>query len=518
MSDQSANNKRIAKNTVFLYIRMLFVMLVTLYTTRVVLRVLGVEDYGVYNVVCGFVSLFGVFNVCLTTGTTRFYNFALGKSDNVELRNTYKASLLIQVILIITVFILLETFGLWYINNKLVIPESRIPAANTIFQYSIISLVLLLSTTPYSAAVMSYEKMNFYAIASIVDALLKLIFIVSLQFITYDKLLLYGLLMMIASVSNFLMYFIYCRINFTELRLEGEFDKVLFKKLFSFSSWSLIDPLTYSVKGQGGNLVLNAFFGTIVNAAYGVANQVSSAVDSFTNNLSIAIRPQIIQSYAAGDYTRTKKLMFAMAKMNFMLHSMLVIPVLLEIKYILSLWLGDDYPMQTPLFAQLVMIIQTLNCLHTPISTVMVATGKIKRIKTISALIICSVIPISIIGFKMGLPPYSIWVILLVLTVINILVSAKIMSKEFQTIAFSDYIKNIISPCIQFILLVIIIPLFAWLFLPESIFRVFVVSLLSLICTIVIGYYIICDNSEKELFKKFMPIKLKKNEINKSHF
>lgn len=507
MSKNTSENKRIAKNTVFLYIRMLFVMLVSLYTTRVVLRVLGVEDYGVYNVVCGFVSMFGLFNTCLTTGTNRFYNFALGKSDNEELRNTYKASLLIQIALIIAVLFLIESFGLWYLNNKLVIPESRVSAANSIFQYSVISLVLLLLTTPYSAAVMAYEKMNFYAIVSIIDAVLKLVFVVLLQFITYDKLLFYGLLMMIISAFNFLLNFIYCRLKFKELRLSGGFDKLLFKNLFSFSTWSLIDPFTYTVKGQGSNLVLNAFFGTIVNAAYGVATQVSTAVDSFTNNLSIAFRPQIIKSYAAGDYTRTRKLMFAMSKINFMLHSMLVIPVLLEIKYLLSLWLGDGYPVYTPIFAQLVMIIQTFNCLHSPISTVMVATGEIKKIKIVSAIIICSVIPLSVVGFKLNLPPFSIFLILLFLTIVNVLVSGKIMSQAFPTIAFGDYIKKIIIPCVEFIVLVTIIPMISWLVLPESILRVFIISLLSLICTMVIGYYIICDKNERELFSKILPIK-----------
>lgn len=507
MSKNTSENKKIAKNTVFLYIRMLFVMLVSLYTTRAVLRVLGVEDYGVYNVVCGFVSMFGLFNTCLTTGTNRFYNFALGKSDNEELRNTYKASLLIQIILIIVVLFLVESFGLWYLNNKLVIPESRMSAANSIFQYSVVSLVLLLLTTPYSAAIMAYEKMNFYAIISIVDAVLKLIFVVLLQFITCDKLLFYGLLMMIISAFNFLLNFIYCRIKFQELRFSGGIDKTLFKNLFSFSTWSLIDPLTYTVKGQGSNLVLNAFFGTIVNAAYGIAIQISTAVDSFTNNLSIAFRPQIIKSYAAGDYTRTKKLMFAMSKINFMLHSMLVIPVLLEIKYLLSLWLGDKYPMYTPIFAQLVMIIQTFNCLHAPISTIMVATGKIKRIKTYSAIIICSVIPLSIMGFKLGFPPYSIFLILLILTFVNILVCGKIMSKAFPSIAFYDYVKMIILPSFKFIALVIIIPIVAWILLPESMLRLFIVSLFSLISTIVIGYYIVCDKTERELFKTFLPIK-----------
>lgn len=499
MSQVSSNNKRIARNTAFLYIRMAVVMIITLYTTRVVLHVLGVVDYGIYNVVCGFVALFNFFNTCLSTGANRFYNIAIGKNEEGGVKRVFNAALAIQIILIIIIVILIESVGLWYVNNKMVIPEDRLMIANWIFQFAVFSLVMLVLQTPYSAALMSYEKMDYYALISIVDVLLKLGFVVALQYVSMDKLLFYGILMMVVSIVDFLMYFIYCRKHFTEMRIHLPIDKKSFKELFSFSAWSLLDPITMTAKGQGSNMVLNFYFGPVVNAAYGIANQVSSAIDGFTQNISLAFRPQIIQSYSGGEYERTKKLMYSMSKINYMLHLMLIIPVVIEMKYILDLWLGDDYPTYALSFAPLVMIIATINCLHAPISTVMVATGKIKKIKTVSLIIISSVIPISIVCFVLGLPPVATFIVLLCLTIINIAISVIIMCRTFPTIKMVDYIKSVIVPCSIFSVLVLILPLIVCILMHASFVRLILLCIVSLISAVLVGYVFVMDHDEKNL-------------------
>ena len=503
MADRAAN-KRIAKNTLFLYIRMGLVMFISLYTTRVVLNVLGVVDYGIYNVVCGFVSMFNVFNTCLTTGTNRYYNYAIGKKEENGVQKVFNASIRIQLILLLLVVILIESVGLWYINNKMVIPLERLNVANWIFQYAVFSLIVLMFQTPYSAAVLAYEKMDFYAIVGIVDVLLKLGFVLLLKFVSYDKLLFYGVLMTVVSLVNFLMYYIYVRNMFKEVRFSLFVDKPTFKSLFSFTAWSLLDPITLMLKGQGSNMVLNLFFGPIVNAAYGISQQISNAIDGFTSNLSIAFRPQIIQSYSSGDYYRTKNLMYGMSKINFIFHSILIIPVLFELDFLLNLWLGNDYPAYTIPFTIFILFIATLNCLHAPISTVMVATGKIKRIKTISLLIIGSVVPIGYFLFKVGLAPTAIFVLLTFLTVINILVGAYIMSQEFPIVDFKDYLKTIFLPCVLFLVAILIIPFAISHLIPSSWYRLFFLAIISTVVAVIIGYRFVLNNTEKNLAKSLL--------------
>ena len=483
---------------------MAVVMLISLYTTRIVLQVLGVVDYGIYNVVCGFVAMFHVFNTCLNTGANRFYNYALGKKEIGGVKRVYNAALAIQIILVVVVVILIESVGLWYLNNKMVIPEDRLYIANLIFQFSVFSLVMLVLQTPYSAALLSYEKMDYYALVSIVDVFLKLGFVIALQYVSVDKLLFYGLLMMIVSMVNFLMYYIYCRKHFDEMRIHLPINKQTFKELFTFSAWSLLDPITMMAKGQGSNMVLNFYFGPIVNAAYGIANQISGAIDGFTGNISVAFRPQIIQSYSSGDYNRTKQLMYSMSKINYMLHLMLILPIVIELKYILNLWLGSDFPEHTVPFASLVMIIATLNCLHAPISTVMVATGKIKKIKTVSLIIICSVIPISIACFMMGLPPVATFIALLCLTIFNIAVSAVIMCHTFDAIKLGDYVKSVILPCLLYSVLVMVIPVIISFLVPASFIQLILLCVISLISAAIVGYGIVLNHDEKNIVKSII--------------
>lgn len=495
-----SSNKRIAKNTIFLYIRMLFVMIITLYTTKVVLKVLGVVDYGIYNVVCGFVSLFAFLNTSLTTGTNRFYNYAIGKNDKQQETDVYNASLRIQIIILFCAIVISESIGLWYLYNKMVIPVDRLSTAFWIFQFSVISLCLLILQIPYSAAVIAHEKMNFYAVVSIIDAAMKLVFVVLLQYVQYDKLLFYGFLMLVTSATNFIFNWVYSMFKFENIRLDRRVNKEIFRGLFSFSLWSLLDPITVTCRGQGCNMVLNACFGPVVNAAYGISNQISGAIDGFTNNLSIAFRPQIIQSYSSGEYSRTKALFYSMSRINYMLHLMLIIPVAFSISYILDLWLGS-YPSETRIFTICVMIMQTINCLHAPISTVMVATGKIKKIKIVSFIIICSVIPLSVLLFSFGFSVYTIYYLLLVLSAINVWASVKILCQTFPTINPAEYFKDIFIPLLIYTVTVVFIPVVIYLLLGETLLSTILQCIITLFSALTSGYVIVLNQREKQYFK-----------------
>ena len=499
MAELSVNNKRLARNTIFLYIRMVFVMLISFYTTRIILDALGVVDYGVYNVVAGFVSLFAVLNNCLTTGTNRFYNFAIGKGDDDEVRRVYNASLRIQVIIIVILLVLIETIGLWYINNKMVIPEDRLVAANYLFQFSTLSLFFVVLQVPYSSAVLAYERMDYFAIVSVFDALCKLGIALMLPTVSGDKLIFYGFLMMLITIVNFLLYYIYSRVKFPALKICRKVDKKIFRPLLSFSGWSTLDPLSYIVRDQGSNMVLNLFFGPIVNAAFGISRTISGAVTSFASNLSVAFRPQIIQSYSSGNYQRTKTLMFSMSKVNFFLQVIVAVPLIFEMDALLKIWLKDSIPEYSVIFACLVMIINCINVLNEPVSIVMVSTGKIKLVKSVSLVIITIVVPIGYVLFKIGLPPYYIYIAMLFTTIANQISCIAIMIRKFPYIKAGDYIHEILYPCLMLMVLSVLTPLALTIILPPTIFRMILVLVLSCIVTFILAYYLYFDKNERSI-------------------
>ena len=337
----NTGNKRILKNTFFLYFRMIFVLLVSLYATRVVLNVLGVVDYGIYNVVAGFVSVFSFLNTSMINSIQRFYNFENGRGNIEGLKKIYSASIIIQVLIAVFTFVLLESLGVWYINNIMVVPEERLEAANWIFQLSVFSLLLLILQIPYSSAVVSHEKMDYYAIIGILDAVFRLIIVVILPFVGGDYLVVYGVLLLGISIFDFLAYYVYSKKKFEVITFTKTVDRPTIKSMLSFSGWNIFDAVSLLVQGQGLNLLMNSFFGPIVNAARGVAFQIQGAIYNFTSNVSIAFKPQLTESYAKNDLDRTRDLMFSMSKICYLMQIVLVIPIIAELDNILGLWLKE---------------------------------------------------------------------------------------------------------------------------------------------------------------------------------
>lgn len=502
------NNQTIAKNTIFLYMRLAIVMIVNLYTTRVVLDVLGVSDYGVYNVVCGFVSMFGVLNTSMSNGIQRFYNFELGKSGEDALIKVYNTSIIIQIALATIVVVLLESIGLWYLNTQMEIPADRMMAANCIFQFAIISLVFVILQVPYSAAILAYEKMDYYAIVSIFDVLIKLFVAIIIPHLPGDRLIIYGLLLSTIGFLNFILYYVYTRYNFTHLRFYKIFDKQLFKTMFAFSGWNIFGTFAYMMKGQGVNVLLNFFFGTIVNAANGVATQVSSAIQTFASNLVLAFKPQLTQSYAVGEYKRTERLMFSMSKISFMLVCIIAIPIMVDLEFVLKIWLGDNIPDHTITFTRLVIITMMISVLNTPITQVIHATGKMKRYQLTTSVIICSIVPISWLFLKWGYSADYVFYVGIVITIVNQIACVLVLNNVFEY-SLSGYLREVVLFCC----LILICPLCASFFiynnLSDGLGRFVIIFMVSFIL-VCISVTALLNKSEKQMIFSMLNKFLKK--------
>lgn len=515
MLDMSQNisikNKRIAKNTIFLYLRMFIVLLLTLYISRVVLDVLGVVDYGVYNVVGGFVAMFAFLNTSMSNGVQRFYNYDIGESDGKGIPKIYTTSLHIQVLLAVIIFVLTEFLSTWYINNVMVIPADRIIAANWVFQFSLFSFMFVIIQVPYAAAVMAYERMNYYALVSIIDVLLRLLAVISFKYInSLDTLIVYAFVMMLISVINFFLYFIYAKKKFVLISYTKEFDKPLFKRMISFSGWNIFGSFAYMIKDQGLNMLLNGYFGPIVNAARGVSYQVSSTLNGFSTNIFIAFRPQLMQSYSSQDYQRTTSLMFSMSKFTYYLMVLVAFPVMIEIEYILHIWLGKNVPNDTSVFTVLVILNMLITNFNPPVSQVVHATGNMRKYQVITSVILTSILPISWVALHFGAPAISVFWISLLIAIINHGICLMVL-KSIYSYSIKVYIKEVVIPCIVVSATVLPIPLFLHTIVSSGILRLILVLATNTIVSLLLIYFVGLSKEEKAFATDVILKKILKN-------
>jgi len=447
MSSFQTNNQRIAKNTIFLYLRMLVVMLITFYTTRALLAVLGVDDYGLYNVVCGFVAMFGFLNTSMANGTQRFYNYEIGKKGEGSTERVYTHALVIQFAIALIIILVVETFGLWYLNNKMAIPEGREAAAKWVFQFSMLSLFFVIISVPYSAAIMAYERMHFFALVGIIDALLKLGIVFLLPILPNDSLIWYGALLSLISLIDLFLYFSYCKLNLKDIRIVKAIDKNLFVSMISFSGWNIFGSFAHLFRNQGVNLVFNAFWGTVVNAANGIAGQIDAAVNSLTQGFLTAIRPQMIKNYASGNEDHMIKMMFSASKLTFFLIMVLALPLISEISPILDLWLGrGKYPEITPVLCQLTIIMSLCNSYSTPISIVVHASGQMRKFQVICSIVVLSVVPLAYIAAKLGGSVEEIMIVSILIVIVTQVVRLFLV-KEIVSFSIKEYAQKVILPC-----------------------------------------------------------------------
>lgn len=496
MSDQSSNNKRIAKNTLLLYFRMFFIMAVTLYTSRVVLSALGVEDYGIYNVVGGIVAMMGVLNGAMSVSTQRYLTFELGRGDMVRLKQTFSLCLTIFFLLSFIVVALAETIGLWFLNTQLVIPPERMSAANWIYQFSILSCISSLITMPYNAAIIAHERMNVYAYVGIIEVVLKLLIVYLLLILPADRLISYGFLFMLSHFIVAAIYIAYCWRKFVETRYTWYWEKTLFKELVSYSGWNLFGSLSGLVKGQGLNILLNMFFNPAVNAARGIAFQINAAITQFFSNFYTAVRPQITKYYAQDNMVEMQKLIFRSSKLSFYLIMLISLPIIIEAPYIVNLWLGQ-LPKYVVPFTRLIIAISAVDCMATPLMTAAHATGNIKLYQSSVGTMTILNVPISYVFLKLGYSPLIVFYISLVIAVICLFMRLWIV-RQLMEFPVMEYIVKVFGTCLTVCSMSLILPLAAHLTLEESLISVIMVCLVSLLSSMVSVYFIGMDNKEKQ--------------------
>ena len=506
MSEFTEKNKRIAKNTVFLTIRMLFVLGVSLYTSRVILASLGIEDFGIYNVVGGFVSMFAFLNNAMTTGVQRFYNVELGNNGLEGANKVYITSIYSQFVLALVIVILTETIGLWYMNHKMVVPESRFEAAMWIFQFSVMALIINIMSVPFSGAIMAHEKMDYYAFVSILDVLLKLGIALAIPFISHDKLITYGLLILLITVVDFIMYVIYAKCRFQEIRFRPVMYKGLFKDLLSFSGWNMLGKIAIMLKEQGLNMLLNLFFGPLVNAARGVAFQVNGALVGFVNNINIAVKPQLTQACAQGEKQRTISLMFSISKLCYLMLLFIAVPICIEINYILHLWLGNSVPEYTNIFIIIVIATTFVNNLNAPVSYVVHAVGKMKKYQIVTSTIELCILPVAYCILSGGGEPWVVFLVAFFFVTIG-QVASLILLKELEDYSIRQYIKEVIIPLVMVTIGSVSSSYITSCFLIDGFQRLVAVTLVSAIITAILSYIFVLNDSEKNMLRNMKIIR-----------
>ena len=508
MTKEISNNKRIAKNTLMLYVRMLLTMAVSLYTSRVVLDVLGVEDYGIYNVVGGVVAMFSFLNASMGGATSRFITFEIGKQDDNKVKEVFSSALTIHIIIALIVLLLGETIGLWFLENKLVIPENRMFSARIIYQLSLISVILSITQVPYNAMILSYEKMNVYAYVEILNSILRLsvVFLISFSN-SFDKLILYAVLILSVSALIMLIYRGYSMRTFPTCRYTFRWDWAKIKPMLAFSGWDLYGNASVVARTQGVNMLLNIFFGPALNAASGIATQVQGAVMSFAGNILAAFRPQIVKSYAQKEYKRTIELVENAAKLSFILLLILSLPIIVEMPFILSIWL-KDVPEYTVIFCRLTLAFNFFANLSSVVISAIHATGKIKRPSLINGTLYLSVIPISYVAYKMGIDPwisYAINVFMVLLGFLSNVYTLKLYLKGFY---FFSFIRSVFAPCLLVFAIAISV-----LYLSSGIcnndwLQLFLTTLLSTVIILSSSYIILLNEEMKNNIKAKIKIKL----------
>lgn len=493
-----------------LYIRMLLIMAVSLYTSRIVLNTLGVEDFGIYNVVGGFVTMFGFLNSAMASATQRFLSFEIGRKDNLQLRNVFSMSLNIHFIIAFAILLLAETIGLWFVNTQLTIPPDRVVAAQWVYQFSILALMVNIVSVPYNAIIIAHERMNIFAGVSIVEVSLKLLIVFMLQWFGFDKLKLYAVLMFAVSLIIRIIYGAYCNQKFKESKFRYYWDKPLFKTLMSYAGWNLWGNAAGVLMDQGVNILLNIFFGPVVNAARGIAYQVKSAINQLVINFQMAMNPQIIKSYASEDFKYMHQLIFKGSKYSFFLLFILSLPILLETEFILTLWL-KIVPEYTIIFTRLVIVNILVDSISGPLMTAAQASGKIKIYQSAVGGLLILNLPISYLLLKMGLTPEITLYASIGISIIALYARLKIVSPLVK-LDVLEYFKAVVLRIILVVLVAFIIPIFVYTSLDEGFVRLLligmssVLSVLLTICFLGLGKMekLFINRKVKQLFDKMM--------------
>lgn len=490
------SNSRIAKNTILLFLRMILLMVVSLYTSRITLQKLGVEDYGIYNVVGGVVSMFTILTGSMSSAISRYLTFELGKGDTEKLKTVFSSSLIVLFILSVIVLLLLEPIGIWYVQNKLVMPDGRSIAAIWVLQCSIVAFILNLIRVPYNSLIIAHEKMGVFAYLSIIEAVLKLLIVYILIVIDYDKLIIYAILILCTQIITNGFYYFYCIRNFAECKLVCVFDRGLIKEMSRLASWSFIGILAWIINTNGLNIVLNLFFGPEVNAARGIAVQVQNTITNFYRNFQTAVNPQITKSYSIGDFQRMHSLIFLSSKFSYYLLFLIAFPVCMEADTILSIWLVE-VPEQSSIFLILILCSSMIGALTNPLNISAMANGNIKKFQLFCEMPQILVVPLSYFCFQvLAVSAEKAFIISLIIGLIA-LITKVIMMKSMIKLCIEKYFTQVICPIIKVTLTSFLFSILIHSYLSNSSIFNLLLCLIYIIIILVSIYFLGLQQKEK---------------------
>lgn len=476
-------------------------MVVNLYTSRVILQTLGVEDFGINNVVGGVITMLGFLTSSLGAASSRFVTYALGRNDIVVMKKTFGSVFVIHLFLGVAVILIGETFGLWFMTTQLQIPAEREAAAFWVYQFSVLSSVVAVISVPFNASIIAHEKMSAFAYISIMDVILKLVIVYMLIMIPYDKLITYSFLFCCIQMLDMVIYNIYCHRKFKEVRGKLIIDRLMFRELFAFAGWTMNGNLAVIGYTQGLNILLNVFFGPVVNAARGIAVQVQNAAMNFSRNFQMAINPQLTKSYAVGDLTHMHQLLRASSKISFFLMLMICLPIMLEADLILQWWLGI-VPEYTSSFLRLILCSSLLNTLANPILVSVHATGKLRRFQLVEGTMLLCIVPVAYLVLKFfHLPPECVFVVHIIVEILTQCARVKIVLPMIS-MKLDGYVTDVIVPILKVLILAPIIPIAVYNCLGTGVINFFAVCVLALCSVFVTVYWTGCTVSEREFIKK----------------
>lgn len=509
---EQTNNKTIAKNTIFLYFRMLFTMFVSLYTSRVILEKLGINDFGIYQTVGGVVAMLSFINGALSTGSSRFLTFELGIGNFDNLKRTFSSVLSAHILLALLIVIVAETIGLWFVYNKLVIPQDRMNAAVWVYHISIVTSLVTITQVPYNSSIIAHEKMSVYAYMSILEVLLKLGICYMLSICGFDQLKVYSTLLCIVTVSIALFYRFYCTKMFPETHYKPIWDKQIMKGVLQYSGWNLFANTAIALTTQGTTILINLFFSPAVVTARAIANQVNMAANQFITNFRTAVNPQIVKKFAAGDMEGSKSLLLSSTKYSYYLMLLLALPIYLIAEELLNIWLVD-VPEYTVPFLQLTIITSLFQVFDTSFYTALYAKGQIKQNALVSPTFLFLLFPIVYLMFKMDYSPLCLaWGLLMVYAILGLIV------KPILIIKIVDYswrdIVNVFSTCLKVTMASVLFPVLVYIYREELFSNVWyqttVLVGVSFFCVAISVWLIGLDRETKDKLLDFIKCKLKR--------
>lgn len=503
------SSKSIAKNTIYLYVRMMFIMLITLYTSRIVLKELGIVDFGIYNLVAGFVVMFSFFGSSLSNAAQRFLNYEYGLGNIKKVEKIFNMGFFIFFIMSVVVVLLLETFGVWFLNNKLVIPIDRIEQANIVFHYSVASVFITVNSYIYRAILIARENMKIYTYTGIFEAIGRLIIAYLLIRTTSGKMVLYSILYACISITVCIVYMIYCHTNYKECKFSFSWEKNLFKKMLSFIGWNAFTSLTEAVNQQGISVILNMFFGPVVNAARGISFQINNALLSFSHNIYMAARPQLVKAYAMGDMIFFLKTINTSSKLTYYLLLIISMPLIVNMNFILDLWL-DKVPSHTYVFSISIVIYTLIDSLKNPLWAAVQSVGDLKKYSMEGGIIFLLNFPISYVLLKFGFDAKWVYITYILVRIIYLFRITQIIDELIFDFDLRNYLQTVILPITKVTIIASVLPLCTTLALKDDSLMFFVKISVSFVSCLFVIYLIGLDLNERIFIQKFIKNKIKR--------